>query len=322
MPNSLLWCVGRGYSDLCGAMCAAGLTAIEYQIWKEVDGIFTADPRKVPSARVLATVTAEEAAELTFFGSEVRSKKQYIPASETGTWVLTLLGLFTQVIHPLTMEQLCKSGIVLRLKNVLSPSGSGTVIYPETGPQVKETVQERPTGVSFMLSNGYHGKSQSRRRPTAITSKDGLTLINVACNRITRSQSFLTSVFSQLERKGIVPDLVTTSERHVSLAIQAPSDFVVGNRIVRDLQKLGSVSICPFSTLCSRSIIAHRRKQVTILENMNIVSVIGQRMRNMVGTASKSCLQMLQYVEGKQSTDVKFKTRYFRHWHPQKSIFT
>lgn len=71
MPHSLLRCVGRGYSDLCGAMCAAGLTAMEYQIWKEVDGIFTADPRKVPSARVLATVTAEEAAELTFFGSEV-----------------------------------------------------------------------------------------------------------------------------------------------------------------------------------------------------------------------------------------------------------
>lgn len=82
MPSSLLQCVGRGYSDLCGAMCAAGLAAIEYQIWKEVDGIFTADPRKVPSARLLATVTAEEAAELTFFGSEVRSGMQYIPTSE------------------------------------------------------------------------------------------------------------------------------------------------------------------------------------------------------------------------------------------------
>ena len=71
MPNSLLQSVGRGYSDLCGAMAAAGLRAVEYQIWKEVDGIFTADPSKVPSARLLATVTAEEAVELTFFGSEV-----------------------------------------------------------------------------------------------------------------------------------------------------------------------------------------------------------------------------------------------------------
>lgn len=139
-------------------------------------------------------------------------------------------------------------------------SGSGTVIYPsapETDRQVKETVQERPTGVSFMLSNGYHGHSQSRRRPTAITSKEGLILINVACNRTTKSQSFLASVFSQLEQNGLVPDLVTTSERNVSLAIQASNDFVIGNKLVLDLQKFGSVSICPLSTLHGSSNISH-----------------------------------------------------------------
>jgi aspartate kinase len=48
-----------------------GLAAEELQIWKEVDGIFTADPRKVPTARLLSSITPEEAAELTFFGSEV-----------------------------------------------------------------------------------------------------------------------------------------------------------------------------------------------------------------------------------------------------------
>ena len=41
-------------------------------MWKEVDGIFTADPRKVPTARLLSTITPAEAAELTFYGSEVR----------------------------------------------------------------------------------------------------------------------------------------------------------------------------------------------------------------------------------------------------------
>lgn len=71
MPDSLLRVVGRGYSDFCAAMCAAGIGATELQIWKEVDGIFTADPRKVSSARLLSTVTAEEAAELTYYGSEV-----------------------------------------------------------------------------------------------------------------------------------------------------------------------------------------------------------------------------------------------------------
>jgi aspartate kinase len=72
MPDSLINSVGRGYSDLCAALCAVAIGAKELQIWKEVDGIFTADPRKIQSARLLATVTSEEAAELTYYGSEVR----------------------------------------------------------------------------------------------------------------------------------------------------------------------------------------------------------------------------------------------------------
>jgi len=71
--------VGRGYTDLAAALLAAGLGASELQIWKEVDGIFTADPRKVLTARLLPVISPEEAAELTYYGSEV--------------------------VHPFTMEQ-------------------------------------------------------------------------------------------------------------------------------------------------------------------------------------------------------------------------
>lgn len=62
VPGSLLSQIGRGYTDLCAALCAVGLGATELQVWKEVDGIFTADPRKVPKARLLSVVTPEEAA--------------------------------------------------------------------------------------------------------------------------------------------------------------------------------------------------------------------------------------------------------------------
>ena len=79
MPGSLLRQVGRGYTDLCAAILSAGLEASELQIWKEVDGIFTADPRKVLTARVIPVISPEEAAELTYYGSEV--------------------------VHPFTMEQ-------------------------------------------------------------------------------------------------------------------------------------------------------------------------------------------------------------------------
>lgn len=79
VPGSLLRQVGRGYTDLCAAVLAVGLQASELQIWKEVDGIFTADPRKVLTARVIPIISREEAAELTYYGSEV--------------------------VHPFTMEQ-------------------------------------------------------------------------------------------------------------------------------------------------------------------------------------------------------------------------
>src|SRR5438309_1304493 len=60
MPGSLLRQVGRGYTDLCSALLAVGLQASELQIWKEVDGIFTADPRKVSTARLISAISPEE----------------------------------------------------------------------------------------------------------------------------------------------------------------------------------------------------------------------------------------------------------------------
>jgi aspartate kinase len=61
VPGSLLASIGRGYTDLCAALLAVGVDADELQVWKEVDGIFTADPRKVPTARLIPVITPEEA---------------------------------------------------------------------------------------------------------------------------------------------------------------------------------------------------------------------------------------------------------------------
>ncbi|KAF8991723.1 hypothetical protein BDZ89DRAFT_1151387 [Hymenopellis radicata] len=73
VPGSLLTQVGRGYTGFLSALLAVGLSAGKLQIWKEVDGIFTADPRKVATARVIPPISPDEAAELTYYGSEVVS---------------------------------------------------------------------------------------------------------------------------------------------------------------------------------------------------------------------------------------------------------
>jgi aspartate kinase len=77
--------LGRGGSDLSATMIAAACKAEEAQVWKDVDGILTADPRIVKKARPVGAVTYEEAAELAFFGSQVLHPRAMRPCGKTGT---------------------------------------------------------------------------------------------------------------------------------------------------------------------------------------------------------------------------------------------
>ena len=104
VPGGIINSIGRGYTDLTAALAAAAIGARELQIWKDVDGVYSADPRKVPDAVVLPAITPEEAAELTYYGSEV--------------------------IHPFTMEQVVRVGIPIHIKNTLNPALPGTIVDP------------------------------------------------------------------------------------------------------------------------------------------------------------------------------------------------
>jgi aspartate kinase len=98
--------LGRGGSDLSATMIAAACKAREVQVWKDVDGILTADPRLVKDARPVEKVTYDEAAELAYFGA--------------------------QVLHPRTMLPCMKTGIPVLVKNTFNPKAPGTRI--EAGP--------------------------------------------------------------------------------------------------------------------------------------------------------------------------------------------
>lgn len=184
IPGSLLAQVGRGYTDLIAALAAVGTNARELQVWKEVDGIFTADPRKVPAARLLARISPDEAAELTYYGSEV--------------------------IHPLTMAQAIRARIPIRIKNVERPNGSGTVIDPDPtvleGLSVPDAPRGRmpmdrtgPTTIPLDVKEGDQaGNAISQRSPTAVTIKEHILVLNVRSNRRIRSHGCLARVFGSL----------------------------------------------------------------------------------------------------------------------------
>ena len=100
--NGILETIGRGYTDFTATMLAVISKAHKVQIWKEVDGMYSADPRKVKTAKVIEFVAPQEAAELTYYGSEI--------------------------LHPLTMEKAIEAKIPVEIKNTFYPHKQGTII--------------------------------------------------------------------------------------------------------------------------------------------------------------------------------------------------
>ncbi|HET9040816.1 MAG TPA: lysine-sensitive aspartokinase 3 [Gemmatimonadales bacterium] len=96
--------LGRGGSDFTAALLGAVLEVERVEIWTDVNGLMTADPRIVPSARTLRFASYEEAAELATFGAKV--------------------------LHPATAQPLVRAGIPIVVLNSTRPDDPGTTIEP------------------------------------------------------------------------------------------------------------------------------------------------------------------------------------------------
>jgi aspartate kinase len=107
--------LGRGGSDFTAALLGAALEARRVEIWTDVDGLMTADPRIVSSARTLTRASYDEAAELATFGAKV--------------------------LHPATALPLVRAGIPIVILNSSHPERPGTTIEPEA---VLERVGDSP----------------------------------------------------------------------------------------------------------------------------------------------------------------------------------
>jgi aspartate kinase len=88
--NGVTTTLGRGGSDFSAAIIGAGIAADEIQIWTDVDGVMTCDPKLVPEARRVKTISFEEAAELAYFGAKVLHPSTLLPAMEKNIPVVVL----------------------------------------------------------------------------------------------------------------------------------------------------------------------------------------------------------------------------------------
>ena len=98
--------LGRNGSDFSAAIFAALAEASELSIWTDVDGVMSADPRRVPEARVIDRLTYNEAMELAYFGAKV--------------------------IHPQTLGPVVERGIPVTIRNSHNPAHPGSVISTQS----------------------------------------------------------------------------------------------------------------------------------------------------------------------------------------------
>ncbi len=110
--------LGRGGSDFSAAIIGAAVSAEEVQIWTDVSGMMTADPRLVPNARVIPSLSYLEAMELSHFGAKV--------------------------LYPPTIQPLMKEHIAVTIRNTFRPSDAGTRINSDN--------QHREAGISGLSS--------------------------------------------------------------------------------------------------------------------------------------------------------------------------
>ncbi|MGB7069085.1 MAG: lysine-sensitive aspartokinase 3 [Pyrinomonadaceae bacterium] len=99
--------LGRGGSDYTAALTAAALKASELQIWTDVTGVMTCDPRICSEARTIPVLSYEEAAELAYFGA--------------------------RVLHPKTIKPAVDHSIPVRVCNTFEPDAIGTMVLEESG---------------------------------------------------------------------------------------------------------------------------------------------------------------------------------------------
>jgi len=178
--------LGRGGSDYSAAIIGAALNAREIQIWTDVSGVLTADPRLVPEARTIPILSYQEAAELAYFGAKV--------------------------LHPKTIQPAVDRNISVRVCNSRAPDQAGTLIVAESeaAPQTVKAIAHKNGITTVQVTSarmlGAYGFLRALfeifdRHRTAV---DVVTTSEVSVSLSIDDASALPKVIAELEKLGTV----------------------------------------------------------------------------------------------------------------------
>ncbi|HEY8052771.1 MAG: bifunctional aspartate kinase/homoserine dehydrogenase I [Steroidobacterales bacterium] len=148
--------LGRNGSDFSASIFGALLEASEIQIWTDVDGVLSADPRRVPDATVIDSLSYNEAMELAYFGAKV--------------------------IHPQTMAPAVKGGIPIWIRNTFAPEKIGTLIcaQPTSLLPVKGITSIERVAIVNLEGTGMIGVPGTAHRLFGALREEGISVILIS----------------------------------------------------------------------------------------------------------------------------------------------
>ena len=148
--------LGRNGSDFSASIFGDVLNASEIHIWTDVDGVLSADPRRVPDATVIDSLSYHEAMELAYFGAKV--------------------------IHPQTMAPAVTKGIPIWVRNTFAPEKPGTLICasPTSDHAVKGITSIDAVALVNVEGAGMIGVPGTAQRLFGALREDGISVILIS----------------------------------------------------------------------------------------------------------------------------------------------
>ena len=201
-PDGATTTLGRGGSDLTATVIAAALGAAEVTLWTDVDGIYTADPRLVPGARIIRQLNYREAGEMSFYGANVLHQRTMIPVVTAGIPVRTrntgnpadpgsvVDGRFTPGSHPV------KATTAVRAHSLISVEGKGMAGVPGVAARVFGALAGQQISVTMI--------SQS--------SSEASICLAVPTDQARRADAALKGAFRSELSRGLVEEIVVRND--------------------------------------------------------------------------------------------------------------
>jgi len=149
--------LGRGGSDLSASLIGAAIDADEIWFWKETYGIMTTDPKIVPEARSIPSISYREAMELSNFGAKV--------------------------LHPRSIEPAIRKGIPVRVKCTFDPDIPGTLIVHEDVPKadvIKAVTLHKNVALLNISGAGMIGTLGVAARAFSALAKAGINIVMIS----------------------------------------------------------------------------------------------------------------------------------------------